>query len=237
MRRMLEACVNVYLVGPAGSGKTHAAMQAAEDLKLNFYFTGAIQQEHKLLGFIDAGGKYHRTLFREAFENGGLFLFDEVDGSHPTALICFNAALSNGICDFPDGKIEQHPDFRVVAAANTTGNGGDGQYTGRQVLDEASLDRFVFLSTDVNWDALLQAAKAEKSKPAADWMRAVPKMAILCANEQWPFHLSLRAGFNGAKMVRAGFALSEVIESCILKGEKDFEGEKTRRLITLVKRS
>lgn len=38
--------------------------------------------------------------------------------------------------------IKLHPEFRIIAAANTFGKGADRQYVGRNQLDEASLDRF-----------------------------------------------------------------------------------------------
>lgn len=38
--------------------------------------------------------------------------------------------------------VKLHPDFRIIAAANTFGKGADRQYVGRNQLDEASLDRF-----------------------------------------------------------------------------------------------
>jgi len=76
----------VWLPGPAGSGKTTAARNVAKALELPFLFTGAVDQPYSLLGFRDAGGNYARTSFREAFENGGVFLWDEVDASNPNAL-------------------------------------------------------------------------------------------------------------------------------------------------------
>lgn len=78
---------NIWLAGPAGSGKTYAAKTVAAALDLAFHFNGALSMPHELLGFIDAGGRYHRTPFREAYEHGGIYLFDEVDGSDNAALL------------------------------------------------------------------------------------------------------------------------------------------------------
>src|SRR5580658_3509827 len=87
--------VNIWITGPAGSGKTKAAEQVSEALGLNFYFCGAIAEPYSLLGYMDASGKLVRTAFREAYEHGGIFLLDEVDGSSANALLSFNAALAN----------------------------------------------------------------------------------------------------------------------------------------------
>ena len=100
---------NVMLVGPAGSGKTTLAAQIAKMFDLPFYFNGALSSEYKLTGFMDANGKLVRTPFREAYEHGGVYLFDEIDGSMPDALLAFNAALSNGHADFPDGTVAHIP--------------------------------------------------------------------------------------------------------------------------------
>ena len=148
------AKVNVLLVGPAGSGKTTIGEQIAEALEIPFYFSGAIASEYKLSGFVDAQGRICSTQFREAYTNGGLFLFDELDASLPQAVLAFNAALSNGHSDFP-GELEptvRHENFRVIASANTYGNGADRVYVGRNQLDAASLDRFAVFAMDYDPD-------------------------------------------------------------------------------------
>ena len=140
----------VYLVGPAGCGKNHVCKQVAKILELPFYFSNAITQEYKLTGFTDANGIYHETQFYKSFKNGGVFLLDELDASLPDALVILNAAISNGYFDFPApvGYVEAHPDFRVIAAGNTWGNGADIKYVGRNQLDMASLDRFAVVKMD-----------------------------------------------------------------------------------------
>jgi len=148
IKTLVEEDIPVLLIGPAGSGKNYTLEQIAEELGLEFHFTNSVQQEYKLTGFIDAGGKYHETEFYRAFANGGLFFLDELDASIPEVLVLLNAAIANKYFEFPTGKEEAHPDFRVVAAGNTTGDGADEQYTGRLVLDQATLDRFAFVEFD-----------------------------------------------------------------------------------------
>ena len=111
----------VLLIGPAGSGKNHCVKQVADALGLHMYYTNNASNEFKLTGFIDAGGNYRDTEFYKAFKNGGLFCLDELDASDPTALIVINSALANGYMAFPHETIDRHPDFRIVAAANTWG--------------------------------------------------------------------------------------------------------------------
>ncbi len=140
---------NIWLAGPAGSGKTTAAKMVARAIfgtDESYEFNGAIDTEYKLSGFIDANGRIVSTAFRRVWENGGVYLFDECDASMPGALLAFNAALANGIAAFPDGPIARHPDAYVAAAANTWGFGGDANYVGRAKLDAAFLDRFLTVS-------------------------------------------------------------------------------------------
>ena len=113
--------LNVWLTGPAGTGKTTAAKYCANAFGLKFYFCGSIDTEYKLTGFIDAQGRCINTAFRTAYQEGGVFLFDECDSSLPAALLAFNAALANGEAAFPDAIVSRHPDFICIAAAKIHG--------------------------------------------------------------------------------------------------------------------
>lgn len=140
--------IPVYLTGPAGTGKNVICKQVAEALGLEFYFTNAVTQEYKLTGFIDANGNYQGTQFYDAFTKGGLFFLDEMDASIPETLVILNAAIANGYFNFPHGKFNAHPEFRVIAAGNTLGTGADINYTGRYSLDRATLNRFAVIKVD-----------------------------------------------------------------------------------------
>lgn len=149
----LECSIPVYLAGPAGSGKNHTVEQIAKELGWNFYFSNSVQQEYKLTGFIDAGGEFHETEFSKACKeaakgNDVVFFLDEMDASIPEVLVLLNAAIANGYFEFPDGKISFGGKVHFVAAGNTVGSGADDMYTGRMVLDQATLDRFAIIEFD-----------------------------------------------------------------------------------------
>jgi MoxR-like ATPase len=208
----------VYLVGPAGAGKTYAAIQCAKALGVKFYFTGAVASEFKLTGFIDAQGRIVSTAFREAFEKGGLFLFDEIDASYPQAVLAFNAALANDFMDFPckneDEKkpVQRHKDFYCIAAANTYGQGADRQYVGRNQLDAASLDRFVFL--DWKYDENLERNLAGNYK----WSDYVQKIRRYIEAQQIRHVVSPRASIYGAKLLANGVSRETVEQTILWKG-------------------
>ena len=221
--KALKAHQNVFLCGPAGSGKTTAAKQCALKLKFKempeqkFYFTGAISNEYKLLGYMDANGRYVSTEFRKAYENGGVFLFDEVDASFPQPLLAFNAALSGDQMDFPDGPVTKHKDFYCIATANTYGSGASRQYVGRNQLDAAFLDRFVFI--DWPYDEELEKNMTDN----AEWAEFVQKVrhAIdkLGFGKMGVRHIvSPRATENGAALLEAGIDRRRVEEMVIWKG-------------------
>jgi cobaltochelatase CobS len=214
--RAIGARENVMLVGPAGSGKTTIAEQIASALSLDFYMTGAVDSPYKLTGFRDAQGAYAPTAFRRAFEHGGLFLFDEIDASAPAALLSFNAALANGYADFPDGMVKRHEAFRVIAAANTYGAGRDRQYVGRNQLDAASRDRFIYLPMD--YDPDLERTLAGTDALALAWCAYVQAVRASARLLKILHVVSPRATLQGLALLRAGEALADTIDSVVWRG-------------------
>lgn len=208
----------VFLTGPAGSGKNVLCKQVAKALGLNFYFTNAVTQEYKLTGFTDAMGNYQPTQFYKAFTEGGLFMLDEMDASIPEVLVILNAAIANRYFDFPApiGYVEAHPNFRVIAAGNTTGHGADFEYVGRNQLDGASLDRFAVVKID--YSEAIENGVACGDKELAQFCRDFRKSAN---KNGLNIIVSYRAIGRLAKMLKL-LSVEEALETCLLKGiEKD----------------
>lgn len=210
--KALAAGVNIYLHGPAGSGKTTVARKAAEAFGLQFYFAAKVESEYQLIGFTDAKGDAVRTPFREAYEHGGVFLFDEMDGSSPAAVVALNAALANGICPFPDRIVTRHKDFHVIGAGNTKLTGATRQYAGRNKLDAASIDRFAFIEFD--YDDALESTLATD----AQWCEFVQKVRRACKARGIDHLVTPRATYDGCKLLADGFTWDEVSDMCIFKG-------------------
>lgn len=144
---------NVYLYGPAGSGKNVLCEELAKALNVPFYYQNTILTKFDISGYKNAGGEFEETEFYKAWTNGGLFMLDEVDNSQAEALIALNAALANGYYTFPNvGKVKAHKDFYCIAAGNTNGQGATDEYCGRYKMDESSRDRFCFVKIDYNKD-------------------------------------------------------------------------------------
>ena len=192
--------------------------EVAEALGLKFYFTNAVTQEYKLTGFTDAMGTYQPTQFYKAFTEGGVFMLDEMDASIPEVLVILNAAIANRYYDFPApiGYVEAHPDFRVIAAGNTTGNGADIEYVGRNQLDAASLDRFALVRID--YCEAIENSVAMGDIELADFCRDFRRAAQTAGIQ---VIVSYRAIGRLAKMVQL-LDLPEALRTCLTKGmEKD----------------
>lgn len=144
---------NILMVGPSGCGKTYIANKLAEKLGLPFgaQSCSAGMSESQLAGYLlpvgDSGRfEYIASTFVDMYENGGVFLFDEIDAADENTMVFINAALANGSFYLPqrfdNREIKRHPDFIAIAAANTFGHGESVVYSGRNQLDGATLDRF-----------------------------------------------------------------------------------------------
>lgn len=225
---IVAAGCNAYMAGPAGSGKTTAAQQVAESLKLPFFFTGAVATEWQLTGFVDAQGKYHRTPFRDWCEQGGVFLWDEIDASDARAMLRFNAALANGVAEFPDGKIVTlHKTCAAIAAANTYGQGADRVYVGRNQLDGASLDRFVFIGWEYDEDLEMRIA----GNPA--WTARVQSVRRAVESLKIRAVISPRASIYGARLLNQGMTQDKVELLTLFKGMDSATVQKVRASATV----
>jgi hypothetical protein len=221
--KLLKACqargrdgyvIQIMLAGEASSGKTTACKQVAKALNLPWYFNGAISMPHEMLGFIDAGGTYHRTPFREAYEHGGVYTFDEVDRCDPVALLAVNPHLANGVAVFPDGIVKRHPDCIIIATANTWGLGGTADYVGATKLDAAFLSRFpvrLGWNIDESFEISIAGDFARKVQ-AARKQAKVAGLKIL---------IDVRMSLAGQALIDAGHTEQEAFELTVLANLSD----------------
>ncbi len=203
--------LNIWIAGPAGTGKSTAAEKVAAVLGLDFASTGALIESYKIFGFIVPGtGAYAPTPFRKIWENGGVFLFDDCDGSDPAVLVEMNNALANGGCTFPDGYVKRHADCALVLTANTWGLGATNDYVGRMKQDAAFLDRFVKLYWDI--DEALELA----TSPDTIWTKRVQQVRANVKAKGIKVMVTPRASYYGAALLQAGMSRDEA-EQAVLK--------------------
>ena len=213
-----------YLVGEAGTGKSHIAEQVSQALGVDFSSKSCSSQstESSLLGYMSATGDYVTTEFRKRFELGGVFLLDEVDNGNPNVLTVLNSALSNSFMAFPDGMVKRHAGFVLIATANTFGHGANAKYVGRNPLDEAFLNRFANLTItyDENIEQAMLDAVGLDASMSAKWLNIVRVARKNVSTYGLHVVVSPRATVYGAKMLRHDgvYNLGEVVEATITKG-------------------
>lgn len=217
------------MVGMAGTGKTHASEQVAEALGLDYYTmsVGAQTSKSDIIGFMNANGGYVSTHFRTAFEKGGVFLMDEIDAGNANVLIQVNAALSNGLCAFPDAMIKKHKDFVFIASANTYGTGMNRQYVGRNQLDAATLDRFTIVDWDIDNQLEEHLATGEHGK---SWFEAVKAVRYFIAKHNVRALVTPRATQKGSLLLSNGFHVKDVIPAVLLGSVPDDKKEEVTKL-------
>jgi len=213
----------IMLVGPAGCGKTTIGEHVAQALQLAFYITSTINDTHELIGFVDGHGRYHDTPFRHAYENGGVWIADEIDAWDANALLAANSALANGYCNFPDMSepIHRHADFRLIATANTFGTGADRLYVGRNELDAASLDRFAVI--EVDYDLNLERMFAGTNDR---WLERVWEVRKIVQAKHIRHVVSTRAIAMGAAALAIGIDWGDCEEIYIFKGMNSKDRDK-----------
>lgn len=220
----IAAGLNVALVGPAGCGKTELCGQVAEALGLRFGHTGAVGTKYDLSGYKDANGNYQANCELPDFvENGGLFLFDELDGSVPNAVLFTNTLLANGSVAFPHRTIHKHEDFRAIAAMNTYGTGATPEYVGRNPLDVASKDRYVVIPMD--YDEQLERDLFGDT----EWTAYVQKFRKAVRTLKIRHVVSMRAIAQGKKLIAAGISRDKVELYVLYKGLDAAEVAKIKR--------
>lgn len=162
----------ILLVGPTGCGKTTISEMVGKALDLPFASASCTEgmSENQLTGWllpVEDNGKfvYVPAQFVDKYENGGVFLLDEIDASDPNVLVVLHTAIANKFMFIPQRvgaqRIERHPNFVLIAAANTFGNGADMQFVGRNKLDEATLDRFRVGTVVMDYDPEVEEALIE----------------------------------------------------------------------------
>lgn len=210
---LVAAHENVYLYGPAGSGKNTIAEQIAEALGVEFYYQNTLVTKFDVSGYKNAQGEYEETPFYKAWKNGGLFFADELDNSTAEAIIAINAALANGYYTFPNSgeKVAKHPDFYCIAAGNTNGQGATEEYCGRYQMDESSRDRFAFI--EIGYNAKVEESICGEHLDILDFVRDLRSVTK-------SLQIKLICGYRAISRLAKFYDMSTkfVLDSFIFKG-------------------
>ena len=240
LKAALMADVPVWLYGEAGSGKSTAAEQMADELDLSFrsISLGPSTSKADLMGYRDATGEYRSTAYRETYEDGGVFLFDEIDNAHPSVLTILNNSIANNQGEFPDKRISRHDDTRFIAAANTIGRGATAEYVGRTPIDAATIDRFAFVPMDIDpelEEALVLGDQVRNSyvdissggvPNAREWLAVVRAHREAVSELGIRAIIGQRAALYGKRLAEQGVGKDWHSEMLLYKGMKKYDREK-----------
>jgi len=221
--------INTLLTGGAGLSKSTAVEQLAEAFELGMGSISFSNQTTKtdLLGFVDANGIYRKSGFVDAFENGKVFLADEMDACSANVLVLLNSAISNGFIETPDAKvIHAHEKFRFVGTANTNLRGSKDGFTARNKLDSATIDRFVVIDWELDKDL------EEKLTNNNGWLKIVRKCRKIASEQLEGITITPRSSYDGAKLLKAGMDVDKVIRMVIIKAMGIDEEETLLKPIT-----
>ena len=141
-RMVLSGIRNLWLVGPAGCGKSTLTKMMADKLELPYLCIscGIGTSATEFVGY-----KYpnrEATKFSEYYSKPSVILIDEFTALDPAVAQVLNAALANSEIETTTGTVRRHPDCIIVATSNTFGNGADRQYVANNQLDASTIDRF-----------------------------------------------------------------------------------------------
>ena len=218
---------NVYMYGPAGTGKNVTAKQCAEALDMPIFYNNTIYTKYDLCGYMDANGQYVPTTFYNFMKAPkGLYFMDEYDNSQSSALVCFNDVLEDKKYTFPNGEtLYLDENHKIIAAGNTNGQGATEEYNDRYVIDESNRSRFMFVS--VTYDSAVEKSIVGNSTDILEFINDLRRVRDL-------LNIKLILGYREIKRLKTyedDDDLPELFDNMLLKGmEQDTINEIASRL-------
>ena len=143
----------VYLWGPSGCGKSHIIKQVASLIGIDLVENGKITDKYSIMAYNDPHGRFRATQAFVALVYGKLLSLDEFDNGNTDTQVVLNE-LYSGLLDklekpnkdrfvtfAEDMTVKVNPNFRMISAGNTSGEGENPLYSSRGKLDESVLER------------------------------------------------------------------------------------------------
>lgn len=226
--QLLGAGFNLYLWGPAGSGKTTAALQAAEALGMGGEIDTLDPTTFRSMvqGYMTPAGEPVHTAFTRCWTQGRTYVPDETDNAPGHVQTLFNSALANGHAPLAWGNVARKDGFGFVGTGNTPGR-PTREFPDRKPMSAAFADRLYFMYWPLDPAIECRAggidipATPEPDKrtcSAADWTRFVRKLREWGAVNMPTLMITPRATLAGIQALALGEAPLDVAHGLIFRG-------------------
>lgn len=214
---------HVFLPGPPGSGKSHAAQQVAEVLGWKF---GEISMSPDLPesriwggrtpdGFVETPLLEGLRFAQDNPDSGFAFLFDEMDAARASLVVSINSAAANCRVTAPNGdRLAWQDNVVFIGAANTFGTGPTAEFAGRNKLDAATLDRFAYIPWDTDPMMERQVVMSflqHDSVLAEAWLDAWRTLRDNVKTYGLKTFVTMRGARNGARMLASGLDIDKTM--------------------------
>ena len=221
---------NVYLHGPAGTGKSYMVKRIAEAIGAGYWETGIVAMKEELLGFKDASGEYSATECINILKHGKegkaitIMNFDEFDGMPNGVTLAWNNIFASRRFTTPEGTFDVHPSVRFVATGNTTMDGSDENYD-RETVDKSVKTRWLFKEVDYD-------KKVEKKLADADvveFLQGLRRAKDNCGLDLMVTYREFTALQWAKDVINEGImSFTDALESCVFKGLSDDDRDTLR---------
>ncbi len=222
---------NIMMTGPAGTGKTLAAMSVAKVLKRPFFYfnLGATQDPRAtLIGNThlnkETGTFFAESPFIKAIRTvGAVVLLDEFSRSHPEA---WNILMTVVDANQRYIRLDEKDDAELVQVAVgvsfiATANIG-AEYTSTRIIDRAMFERFIPIEmeylTAEQEDGLLQLLFPDLNRSAISAISDIAdqtRKKLLSGDGSMSTCMSTRTSIEVASAMYDGFSLAEACEACV----------------------
>jgi hypothetical protein len=166
---------NMWMVGPAGCGKSTIGRIAAKALNVPYLCIscGIGTSSTEFVGY-----KYptrEKTKFSDYYGKPSVILIDEITALDPSVGQILNACLANDEIETTTGLVVRDPNCIIIATSNTFGTGGDRMYVANNQLDASTLDRFIGGIIKVDYSELYEKQFDSEALIYANILRNVIK--------------------------------------------------------------
>ncbi len=168
---------NIWMVGPAGCGKSTMARNLAESMQLPYLCIscGIGTSATEFIGY-----KYptrEKTRFGDFYSKPSVILIDEITALDPAVAQILNAALANDEIETTTGLVQRDPKCIIIATSNTFGFGCDRQYVANNQLDASTIDRFIGGIIEVSYS---EQYESQYDKEVVEFVKTLRRFTNSC---------------------------------------------------------